>query len=231
MTTQQLDTLAKKLGLKFGNTKLITNAFVHKSYLNESNKFNQSNERLEYLGDAVIELSTSQFLYSKFPNYQEGMLTNLRASLVRTTTLARLALDLKLNNLLLMSKGEEETGGRDNQSILANVTEAFIGAIYLDQGMEACNSILNKHLFTKIDQIIETNSYKDSKSLLQELAQAKLRETPFYELVSELGPDHDKEFTTKVVIGNKDYATGTGKSKQLSQEEAARLTLEMMSNT
>lgn len=226
-----LDSLSRKINIQFNDPKLITNAFVHKSYLNESSEYSQSNERLEYLGDAVIELLTSKFLFTKYPDYQEGMLTNLRAALVRTTTLSQLAKDLGLNNLLLMSKGEEETGGRENQSILANVSEAFIGSVYLDQGIDPCDHILQEYLFTKIDQIIANNSYKDSKSSLQELAQAKFKETPIYELVSDSGPDHDKIFQMKVLIGDNEYAIGEGKSKQLAQEEAARLTLEMITNT
>lgn len=222
--------LSQKLNLKFNNEKLIQNAFVHRSYLNESSDFTESNERLEYLGDAVLELITSEYLYDQFPKYQEGMLTNLRAALVRTTTLADVATELNLNDLILMSRGEEDTGGRSNQSILANITEALIGSIYLDLGIDAVNNFLKKHLFTKTDSIIKEADYKDSKSLLQEVSQSNFKETPQYILISEKGPDHDKEFTMKVVIGNKDYSTGTGKSKQLAQEAAARETLEILAN-
>lgn len=231
MTTKQLAKLAKSLKLEFKDSHLITNAFVHKSYLNEAKDFSESNERLEYLGDAVLELITSEFLFMKYPEYQEGMLTNLRASLVKTTTLADLSLRLGFDKLILMSKGEEETGGRSNQSILANITESFLGALYIDQGYESCKQVLDEHLFPQIEEVIKSNSYKDSKSLLQEVAQAKMKETPIYELISAKGPDHDKEFIMQVIIANIKYATGSGKSKQHAQEDAARATLEMIDNT
>lgn len=228
---KKLAKLEKILAIKFSDKDLITNAFVHRSYLNESKNFAYSNERLEFLGDAVLELVTTKFLYTTYPQYQEGMLTSLRASLVKTTTLAKLAKEVGFDKLLLMSKGEEETGGRSNNSLLANTTEAFIGALYLSQGSTACQQFLNKYLFPQITSIIKKSSYKDSKSILQEVAQAKLKLTPQYELVSDSGPDHNKIFIMQVVIGDKKYAKGKGKNKQSSQEEAARLTLEMISNT
>ncbi len=228
--TTNLTDLEKKLHLKFNQPHLIANAFVHRSYLNESKEFTQSNERLEYLGDAVLELVTSVFLFNRYPQYQEGMLTNLRASLVKTSTLAQLALELGLDKHLLMSKGEEEHGGRKNQSILADTTEALLGSIYLDQGLSAVERILTTYLFPKTEEIINNLEYKDSKSLLQEIAQSKYKATPIYQLISETGPDHDKEFIMQVVINNRKYAQGKGKSKQAAQEEAAKRTLELIRN-
>ena len=229
-TPCQLEPLEKLLHLKFNHPQLICNAFVHRSYLNESNQFTESNERLEYLGDAVLELATSVYLFKHYPQYQEGMLTNLRAALVKTSSLAELARKLGLPQYLLMSKGEEENGGRQNDSILADTTEALLGSIYLDQGFAAVQRILEKYLFPKTYQIIKNIEYKDSKSLLQEIAQAKFKQTPIYQLVSESGPDHDKKFIMQVIIGSQKYAQGEGKSKQAAQEAAAKRTLEMIKN-
>lgn len=228
---QKIADLAKTLGLTFTDLKLIENAFAHRSYLNESKRFTESNERLEYLGDAVLELATSQFLYHEYPKFQEGMLTNLRASLVRTESLAEMAKSLGFSSYLLMSRGEESTGGRQNISILANTMEAFLGALYLDQGFEACDGLLKKHLFPQIHEIISKASYKDNKSLMQEVAQARFKTTPRYELLSEMGPDHDKLFTVAAYIGENKFGTGSGKSKQEAQEAAAKATLEMIGNT
>lgn len=229
--SKKINNLAVSLGLTFTNLNLIENAFVHRSYLNESKKFHESNERLEYLGDAVLELATSEFLYNTYPDYQEGMLTNLRASLVRTESLAGVAKSLTFDTYLLMSKGEESTGGRSNISILANTTEAFLGALYLDQGYASCVAILTKHLFPNIHTILTQASYKDNKSLMQEIAQSRFKVTPRYELVAEAGPDHDKLFTVAAFIGDQKYGIGSGKSKQEAQEAAAKATLEMIGNT
>jgi len=209
-------------------TNLLKNAFVHRSYLNESTEFEESNERLEYLGDAVLELATSDFLFRKYPEYQEGMLTNIRAALVRTESLADVALSLDFPKKLLMSKGEEATGGRSNRSILADALEAYLGALYLTDGYPACVQFLETNLFPRADSVISAGSYKDNKSFLQEVAQARFKATPLYTLVSESGPDHDKQFTMQVEIAGTSYATGQGKSKQTAQEEAAKNTLELL---
>lgn len=219
------------LGITVKDEHLIRNAFVHRSYLNESHEFANSNERLEYLGDAVLEMATSHFLYNTYPDFQEGMLTNMRAALVRTESLGETALSLGFDQLLLMSRGEEATGGRSNRSILADTFEAFLGAIYLDQGYPACVGILEEHLFKKAAIVLKSEAYKDNKSLLQEIAQSRYKATPLYLLISESGPDHDKEFITQVKIGNKNYGEGKGKSKQTSQEDAAKNTLEMITHT
>ncbi|MFH1244687.1 MAG: ribonuclease III [bacterium] len=226
-----LGNLTLTLGLKIKDVHLVQNAFVHRSYLNESKEFDQSNERLEYLGDAVLELATSHFLFSSYPDFQEGMLTNVRAALVRTESLAKIAQDLGFAELIRMSKGEEATGGRENRSILADTFEAFLGAIYLDQGYATCVSILEKHLLQKAKAVLQSETYKDNKSLLQEIAQSRYKATPLYTLISESGPDHDKQFVMQVEIGDTSYAKGEGKSKQTAQEDAAKNTLEMITKT
>lgn len=231
MKNNSLTSLEKTLDISFKSKDLITQAFVHRSYLNESSEFSSSNERLEFLGDAVLELITTEFLYTSYPNYQEGMLTNLRAALVKTTSLAELAFSLNFSSLLLISKGEESTGGRDNPSILADTLEAFIGALHLDSGIDTVKLFLASHLFTKINEIIESTSYKDNKSLLQEYTQLHFKQTPIYDLVSEVGPDHDKVFRMQVVIGDQSYAVGEGRSKQLAQDDAATKSLEILKNT
>lgn len=229
--TTSIKSLTTFLKLKLRDEHLVQNAFVHRSYLNESKDFTQSNERLEYLGDAVLELATSHFLFTTYPDFQEGMLTNVRAALVRTESLAGIAESLDFAQLILMSKGEEATGGRLNRSILADTFEAFLGAIYLDQGYDVCVTILQKHLFAKASTVLRTETYKDNKSLLQEIAQSRYKSTPLYSLISESGPDHDKQFVMQVEIGDKAYAQGKGKSKQTAQEDAAKNTLEMITKT
>ncbi len=227
----QLQTLISTLKLEISNPHLVQNAFVHRSYLNESKDFKESNERLEYLGDAVLELATSHFLYTTYPDFQEGMLTNLRAALVRTESLGDIASSLGFSKLLLMSRGEEATGGRENRSILADTFEAFLGALYLDQGYSTCVSLLTTYLFPKAATVLKTQTYKDNKSFLQEIAQARFKATPQYNLLSALGPDHDKDFVMQVKIGDTVYAEGRGKSKQTAQEDAAKNTLEMITKT
>ena len=212
-------------------SNLLQNAFVHRSYLNESHEFSNSNERLEYLGDAVLELATSDFLYRTYPDFQEGMLTNMRAALVRTESLADIAETLGYSQKLLMSKGEEATGGRKNRSILADALEAYLGALYLENGYPACVEFLQTNLFVKADQVLKSQTYKDNKSLLQEIAQSRYKATPLYNLQSEAGPDHDKEFVMQVSIASKLYGEGRGKSKQTAQEDAAKNTLEMITHT
>jgi len=228
---KNLTDLITSLDLTVNNEHLIQNAFVHRSYLNESHEFEMSNERLEYLGDAVLELATSSYLYTTYPDFQEGMLTNMRAALVRTESLGDTATELGFPKLLLMSKGEEATGGRQNRSILADTFEAFLGATYLDQGYESCVKLLSQHLFKKAEIVLKTATYKDNKSLLQEIAQSRYKATPLYNLISESGPDHDKEFIMQVVIAKTIYGEGRGKSKQTSQEDAAKNTLEMITHS
>lgn len=207
----------------FNTKELLTRALTHRSALNEKNSSAEvSNERLEFLGDAVLELATTKFLFDKYPEEPEGTLTAYRSSLVKTETLATIAIKLGLGEKLHMSRGEEATGGRTNIGILADTMEAFLGALYLDQGLETVVAFLEEILFPNIDEIIKNKLYKDAKSHLQEIVQALGFETPTYEVVTEVGPDHDKEFTVVVNVGNTNAGRGTGKSKQHAQQAAAQ---------
>ncbi len=211
----------------FQNNALLITALTHRSALNEhATTSAESNERLEFLGDAVLELVTTEYLFQRFPQEQEGMLTAYRSALVKTTTLAEVALLLGLGEKLFMSKGEEASGGRQNVGLLANALEALIGALFLDQGLLAVTEFLKKELLPKIDMIQKKKLYKDAKSQLQEVLQASGLNAPEYVLVSEDGPDHDREFTVKVVIKGEDTTTGSGRSKQLAQQVAAQAVLE-----
>lgn len=211
---------------KFNDPELIKNALVHRSVLNERGlKSIHSNERLEFLGDAVLELATTRFLYHKFPLENEGALTAYRSALVKTTSLAEVAEKLDLGSQLKMSRGEEASGGRSNPGLLADTMEAVIGAIYLDQGFEAVEKFLEEHLFVYLDTILAEGLYKDAKSELQESVQSRGLPTPTYEVVNEVGPDHDKVFTVSVMVDEKVVATGTGKSKQQAQQAAAEQAL------
>jgi len=210
----------------FKNSTLLQKAFIHRSALNEKQTpYTESNERMEFLGDAVLELATTKYLYAIFPTEPEGILTSYRSALVKTTTLAEVAENLGIGDQLVMSKGEETTGGRTNPSLLADAFEAVLGALFLDQGMEVVEEFLQQELFVKFDDILKNKLYKDSKSQLQEVVQALGQSTPLYEVVKEIGPDHDKEFTVNVVVENKIVGTGTGKSKQIAQQAAAQQAL------
>jgi ribonuclease III len=216
----------------FQNQALLHNALTHRSALNENiSPSSDSNERLEFLGDAVLELATTEFLYDKFPKEPEGILTAYRSALVKTTTLAELAQELSLGDKLYMSKGEEATGGRDNIGLLADTMEAIIGALYLDQGFEAVKTFLNQYLFVKFADIKKQKLYRDAKSMLQEVVQAQGFDAPTYEVVQEVGPDHDKQFTVKVVVGKSEAGRGSGKSKQAAQQAAAAQALEKHADT
>jgi ribonuclease III len=224
MFTQNIATIPT-----FNNKNLLETALTHRSALNEGiSNSKTSNERLEFLGDAVLELITTEFLYEKLPDHSEGLLTSYRSALVKTTTLAEVAIELGLDEAMLISKGEDSTGGRTNEGLLADTVEAVIGAYYLDSGYEATSDFLQQCLFVKFDAIKELKLYKDSKSLLQEEVQAKGLQTPVYELLNEFGPDHDKQFTVEVLINDVSKGVGTGKSKQLAQQAAADQALEKM---
>lgn len=219
---------AERLGLTFNNLDLLAEALTHRSYLNENKTARAHNERLEFLGDAVLELAVTHFLYLRFPNKPEGDLTAYRAALVNTYSLAEVAEEIGLNDMLLLSKGEAKDTGRARQIILANAFEALLGAIYLDQGIEAADAFVSKHLYAKIDPIIASRAYQDAKSRFQELAQEKRNTTPTYKTVSEEGPDHDKKFTVSVFIGNDSIARGEGKSKQEAEQSAAQAGLDTL---
>lgn len=207
--------------------ELLEQAFTHRSWLNENNAQTQeSNERLEFLGDAVLELVVTKYLYENFPQEQEGTLTALRAALVRTETLAKVANKLKLGKRLRLSRGEEVTGGRQNQSLLADTFEALIGAIYLESGKSKVTSFLKKHLLPELKTITKNQLEKDAKSMLQELVQARSLPAPIYKIIKESGPDHKKTFTIEVLINKQRLASGVGKSKQQAQQQAAQAALE-----
>jgi len=212
----------------FNNPDLLVRAFTHRSALNEPTSgttSSVSNERLEFLGDAVLELAVTKFLFHEHPQEPEGKLTAYRSALVRTTTLAEVAAELGLGEKLYMSRGEEATGGRKNEGLLADTTEAVIGAIYLDQGLEAAEKFIKDHVLPKFDKIKKERLYRDAKSLLQETVQAQGKSTPIYEVLAEEGPDHDKTFTMAVFIDDCEIGKGVGSSKQRAQQAAARQAL------
>jgi len=207
---------------KFKSKELSENAFIHRSYLNENPSWKLgSNERLEFLGDAVLEFLTSEHLYKTYTREPEGRLTAYRSSLVKTETLAELAGELDFGSQLKLSKGEDDSGGRESGYLLADTFEAFLGALYIDQGTTACRKFLEKTLFPKIEGIIETRAYKDHKSTLQEIAQEKQNFTPIYKVLDEQGPDHNKIFKVGVIIRGKQEGVGEGSSKQRAEVSAA----------
>lgn len=215
-------------GVEFKNKDLLKQAFTHRSYLNEHRSLGiDHNERLEFLGDAVLELVVTHFLYKKFPDNKEGDLTAYRSALVNTNTLSDAATKLGMNAFLLLSKGEAKDTGRARQFILANTFEAFIGAVYLDQGYEGAEKFVAATIFPLIDDIVANRSFIDSKSKFQEAAQEHVGVTPSYKLVREQGPDHNKIFVVAVMIGDQDIAEGEGKSKQEAEQMAAEKALEV----
>lgn len=218
----------KKLGLKFKNKDLFTQAFVHRSYLNENPDFNlNQNERLEFLGDAVLELVVTEELYKKYPEKSEGELTNWRAALVNAKMLTSVAEELDFNDFLLLSRGETKELGKARQYILANTFEALIGSIYLDLGYAPAEKFIKKYLIKNLSDIIKNGSYKDSKSQFQEEAQDRAGVTPVYKVIKEWGPDHQKNFTVGVFLAEELVAKGEGSSKQEAEEQAAKEGLEV----
>ncbi len=222
-----LSELEKKLKIPFNNADLFRNAFVHRSFLNEHPEEKlPNNERLEFLGDSVLSFVVSQYLYENFPGHPEGDLTNFRASLVNARALSVIAKGLDLGSYLLLSRGEEASGGRDRQYLLANTFEALLGAIYLDKGVEVAQKFVLEQVIPYLPQIIESKLYKDFKSLLQEQSQEKTGTTPTYKVLKEVGPDHSKTFTMGVFLQDKLLAEGLGQSKQQAEQEAAKKALE-----
>jgi len=222
------DELQLSIKVTFNNKNLLRQAFIHRSFLNEDKTAKESNERLEFLGDAILSFCTSQFLYTTYPNYPEGTLTNIRSSLVKTTSLSDAAKSLRLGDLLLLSHGEEDSGGRNNQSLLADCFEALLGAMYLDQGIDVVRMFLETHLFLYAQTIIDQKSYIDYKSLLQEIIQEESRISPTYRVTKSDGPDHAKIFWVDAVVGEKILGSGEGKSKQEAEQHAASNALEKM---
>lgn len=218
-----LSELQGKLSLKFNNEDHLLQALTHRSYLNENPGFRLGhNERLEFLGDAVLELVVTEDLYARFPDKPEGELTSFRAALVNSRMLSEVAVNLGINEFLMLSRGEARDMGRARQFILANAFEALIGAIYLDQGYEASKEFIRRALMIHLREVLDRKLYKDPKSLFQEEAQERVGITPTYEVVREWGPDHDKHFVVGVFLEQELVAEGEGPSKQAAQEEAAR---------
>lgn len=226
MPTKNLSDLEQKIGLKFKNKDLLTQVFIHRSFLNENIGFKlDHNERLEFLGDAVLELVVTEHLFESLPN-PEGELTNLRSALVRGQMLSNIADGLGINDYLYLSRGEAKSGGKARQLILANTFEALIGAIYLDQGYETARQFIKKVLLDKLPAVIEQKTYLDPKSHLQELSQAQLSITPIYKVLAEYGPDHAKSFSVGCFLKNKLAGEGSGSSKQSAEAAAASSALE-----
>jgi len=225
-----IEELNAELDLHFKDINLLKTAFTHRSVLNsikhknsgKSHNALQHNERLEFLGDAVLELIVSEHLFFNYPNHAEGDLTSFRSAIVRTESLAQTARQLGLGKYLVMSRGEDLTGGRDKDYLLANTFEALLGALYVDQGYDACKRFVNKHLTPKIKEIVKHRLDIDAKTKFQELAQAKYRETPTYRLVNASGPDHQRTFTMELLVGKKVFGRGSGSSKQRAEEAAAK---------
>ncbi len=219
---EQYENFAKeKLGFNFNDINLLITALTHRSYVNEHKSVNAHNERLEFLGDAVLELVSSDFLYRNYEE-PEGIMTSWRAALVRTESIGAAGKELGYEPLVRLSKGEKHGSDRAHEVILADCFEAVIGAIYLDQGYDEAKKFIEKHILSKIDQILEDGSWRDPKSYLQELAQKVDSITPTYRVMKEEGPDHDKTFTVGVYVGQHLRGTGTGHSKQEAQTAAAK---------
>jgi len=218
----------KKIGVEFKDKNLLKQAFTHRSYVNEYKEEKiEHNERLEFLGDAVLELVVTEYLFHKYPKRTEGDLTAFRASLVNTVTLSKTASDLDMNDFLLLSKGEAKDNGKARQYILANTFEALVGSIYLDQGYDKVKEFLSKTIFPLIDEIVSKKLWQDSKSYFQEQSQEHTSITPSYQVLKEEGPDHDRHFTVGVFLGEDMIAQGEGQSKQEAEQNAAAKALHL----
>jgi len=221
--------LENKIGYSFKNERLLEEALTHRSYLNENPREGIShNERLEFLGDAVLELAVTEDLYSRFPQYEEGTLTSFRAALVNYIMLASIAREIGLDGFLRLSKGEAKDTGRAREVILANAMEALIGAIYLDSGYQSSRAFVLRIVMPHLEKVMELETYRDPKSTLQEKVQADYKMTPSYKVISEIGPDHAKVFTMGVYFGDKMVAEGSGPSKQDAEVDAAKNALKKM---
>ncbi len=221
-----IQTHAQKLGIKVRDTKFLLEALTHRSYLNENHTSTKHNERLEFLGDAVLELVVTDFLFRKFPKSPEGELTAYRSALVNTQSLSESSEALGVNDMLLLSKGEAKDTGHSRQVILANAFEAILGAIYLDTGLESVTTFIAEHIYPKIDRIIKDRLWQDAKSHFQEMAQEHKGITPNYKTLHEDGPDHEKRFVLGVFLDDEQIATGEGRSKQDAQQSAAAAALD-----
>ncbi len=223
--------LFTRLRIKQEPGLLVHRSFIHKSYLNENRAADkQHNERLEFLGDAVLELIITQTLYLEYPKQPEGVLTNWRSALVKTEALAIVSKDIGLDEIILLSKGERKAGGQTKTNILADVIEAFIGALYLSYGLDVANKFILENIYIKLPEILKNKQHIDPKSKLQEILQEKYNKTPTYRVIATSGPDHNKNYKMGVYIEKKLLATGEGSSKQIAQQSAAQKALEEYTN-
>lgn len=213
----------------FKNQQLFQQAFIHRSYLNEAKEKLNSNERLEFLGDSILSFVISRELFTRYPNYDEGILTNIRSLLVNTKTLAEVAKSLGFGEFLRLSKGEEEARGRENQSLLADSMEAYMGALFLDQGLDGVSDFIAEALFPRMESVVEGKQFKDPKSLFQEYTQSTHHASPVYKVLEENGPSHAKIFTVGAYVKDVLLGEGKGKSKQEAEEMAAKQALEKKS--
>ena len=221
-----LSSFEKKIGYRFQDPRFLEQAFTHRSYLNEHREpGREHNERLEFLGDAVLELVVTEFLFAKYPEKAEGELTAVRAALVNTQSISAAAAVLGINDHLLLSRGESKDTGRARAIILANAFEALIGAIYLDAGYDEARDFIAGQLFAMTDEVVAKRLWQDAKSKFQELAQEKTGITPSYQMLQQTGPDHDKRFVVGAFIGQEKVAQGEGRSKQEAEQAAAEKAL------
>ncbi|MDD3940111.1 MAG: ribonuclease III [Candidatus Pacebacteria bacterium] len=219
--------LEKELGIVFDNKNLLIQAFIHRSYINENSNLKLGhNERLEFLGDAVLELVSTNYLYHKYEDLAEGDLTSYRAALVNTKSIGAIAKELNFNNYLFLSKGESKDFGKARLSILADTYEAFIGAVFLDKGYDFAKEFIEKTLLTHTEEVVEAGKYRDPKSVIQEKSQDLLSVTPSYKVISESGPDHDKKFIVGIYFGEEKIAEGEGRSKQEAETHAAKVAIQ-----
>lgn len=224
---KDIELFEQKSQIRFKDKELLRQAFTHRSYLNENPGSGiQHNERMEFLGDAVLELVVTQALYKNHPDKTEGELTTWRAALVNARMLSVIAKDLDLSDYLLLSKGETRETGKARDYILANAMEALVGALYLDQGLKMCEKVIEQYVLSKLPQVLEEKLFEDAKSRFQELAQEKTGITPSYQVMAEWGPDHEKHFRVGVALGKELVAEGEGTSKQEAEQEAARNALD-----
>lgn len=223
-----ISSLEQQLNIKFNQHDLLKQAFTHSSYVNEHRGESfHDNERLEFLGDAVLELGVSQYLFQKNKQMPEGEMTKLRAAIVCEPSLVGFAKELNFGEFLLLGKGEEQTGGRERPAILADAFEAFLGALYVDQGYEKANDFLEKHIFEKINNGAFSHAM-DYKSQLQEFIQQDKKQSIVYKIVEERGPSHEKEFVAQVIINDKAIGEGIGRSKKEAEQRAAKITLDQL---
>jgi ribonuclease III len=226
---QRLRELEERLGYRFGDIGLLENALTHRSFVNENPALpSKDNERLEFLGDAVLELTITDMLMRKFPDAAEGQLSKLRASVVNEQPLAELARRFRLGEFLLLGRGEETSGGRMKPSLLANAFESMIAALFLDSGFDRTAAFIESFFAPLIDQGGTTPVYRDYKTAVQEVCQIRFRDVPRYVLISEIGPDHDKRFETSLVVGERIIATGTGRNKKEAEQQAAKTAMQAL---